>query len=549
MVNALKRSTSAAVAAEDHPVRLQGLGVSQRPGQPVWEGGTAGPSLCVRKDQDVVPAILRELTTGQCPGGLLRPNSPEERLHLPQPVQRRFTLALLEAVCDPWGQPTLQARVDEARVHSAGLVVRRWANGGLQGWRSQLDPATGEELRGWIPFAAEEEETLDPDPELRPPPLGGHPALANRLLPQLSRLRESTSALFLAPPAVASATGRTILYGLVPLTSFEHSELPPPPAAPVDAQTQSDARQALVNLLPYFLREGSARSGPSPSAAQRLQLRAVAAGLETLGPQTSTLVPPDSVSAVIQAVQQLAFHFRVFASPALMAEFERITLDANTAHTCSLAAFLRQAHKVVIAREADASVILPVTWGAISPSQHQRLLALFDQQMQAQLRELSAAEGRFAGTDQLYQVRAFVRLRRPDGCPPRIVWSAPSNPFTIAPWYEPSDTPPLRIELPDLLDPQSLRSLKPNVTFQVPPRLFKLLSNTPEDLLKGKDNKGGQGPDLQWLCGFNIPIITICAFLVLNIVLGLFNLIFWWLFSVKICIPFPRPRPSPPPPP
>jgi hypothetical protein len=128
------------------------------------------------------------------------------------------------------------------------------------------------------------------------------------------------------------------------------------------------------------------------------------------------------------------------------------------------------------------------------------------------------------------------------------VWSGYSNPFTIAPWYQASDGPPLRIELPDVLDPQTLRSLKPNVAFRVPSRLFKLLGNSPEDLLKGTDTQGSGGPDLQWLCGFNIPIITICAFIVLNLFLVLFNLIFWWIFIIKICIPLPRPRASPPPP-
>ena len=45
---------------------------------------------------------------------------------------------------------------------------------------------------------------------------------------------------------------------------------------------------------------------------------------------------------------------------------------------------------------------------------------------------------------------------------------------------------------------------------------------------------------ITWICGFNIPVITICAFIVLNIFLTLFNLIFGWLFFIKICVPFPK---------
>jgi zinc transporter ZupT len=42
------------------------------------------------------------------------------------------------------------------------------------------------------------------------------------------------------------------------------------------------------------------------------------------------------------------------------------------------------------------------------------------------------------------------------------------------------------------------------------------------------------------ICGFSIPIITICAFIVLQIFLSLFHILFWWLPFIRICIPFPR---------
>jgi len=55
------------------------------------------------------------------------------------------------------------------------------------------------------------------------------------------------------------------------------------------------------------------------------------------------------------------------------------------------------------------------------------------------------------------------------------------------------------------------------------------------------EGKGSTGSKLgiQWLCSFSIPLITICAFIVLNIFLQLFNLIFQWLLYIKICIPIP----------
>jgi hypothetical protein len=57
---------------------------------------------------------------------------------------------------------------------------------------------------------------------------------------------------------------------------------------------------------------------------------------------------------------------------------------------------------------------------------------------------------------------------------------------------------------------------------------------------------GGGGLSLDWICGFNIPLITICAFFVLNIFLSLLNIVFFWLPIIKICIPFPAPSSSSP---
>jgi hypothetical protein len=119
----------------------------------------------------------------------------------------------------------------------------------------------------------------------------------------------------------------------------------------------------------------------------------------------------------------------------------------------------------------------------------------------------------------------------------RTVWSEYSEPFVIAPWYEGSGAPPTQIALPDLT-PELLKSLKPNVSFTVPPALQGLLMGNPKDLMEGK--KGGSTLTVGWICSFSLPIITLCAFIVLNIFLTLFDLIFNWMFYIKVCIPFPK---------
>jgi hypothetical protein len=54
----------------------------------------------------------------------------------------------------------------------------------------------------------------------------------------------------------------------------------------------------------------------------------------------------------------------------------------------------------------------------------------------------------------------------------------------------------------------------------------------------GKINDSVEGPGFD--CGgfsLSIPIITICAMIILFIFLNLLNIVFWWLPFVKICFP------------
>ena len=134
-------------------------------------------------------------------------------------------------------------------------------------------------------------------------------------------------------------------------------------------------------------------------------------------------------------------------------------------------------------------------------------------------------------------MRCFIRIKpEHKGCPSRLVWSPYSKEFTIAPWYESAGAPPAIIPLPDLFYRNTLKALRPNVAFVLPPKLAGLLKSDPKKL---RDGEGG-GIDIMWICSFSIPIITICAFIVLNIFLQIFAIIFFWLPFLKICIPFPK---------
>jgi hypothetical protein len=96
------------------------------------------------------------------------------------------------------------------------------------------------------------------------------------------------------------------------------------------------------------------------------------------------------------------------------------------------------------------------------------------------------------------------------------------------------------VPLPDITDPAVRNALKPGVAFEVPQALAKFLNQDLTKVLSGA--KPGDGTDLGFgmLCSFSIPIITICAFVLLSIILALLNIVFWWLPFVKICLPIPK---------
>jgi hypothetical protein len=76
----------------------------------------------------------------------------------------------------------------------------------------------------------------------------------------------------------------------------------------------------------------------------------------------------------------------------------------------------------------------------------------------------------------------------------------------------------------------------------MPPEIANLLKGDAKDLSEGKGSTSG--PNIAWICSFSIPYITICAFIVLNIFLTLFDIIFRWMMYIKICIPIPLPPSS-----
>ena len=539
MVNpTLRKSIRQPIEIHDRPVTLQGLGLSaMAPALPLK--GDQTPTLLKRTDPDFISAILDELQRD----AIFQLNSPLYRSTLTpaatpftlfQPVHRTFYVALLEAVCDSFNIPELQPRLSDRQIHSAGLVVRRIGSSGvIEAWQTEIQPDARRQ-KGWFPLTALTLD-LDPDPVYHKAfQSTGQVELDRQLQATAIARQESVSALYVAPPDLCNHLNRTVLYGVVPVTSNEVSEVPPviPNGAISDA---------INDLLPYYLRSGGKRSEPNFGVALT-EKNAVKKDTK------DTKVQP-----FIDTLRQLKFHFQAFDNTALMTELNQLTVQLRNNATKPLGMLLQEATNTLVDRQ-PGQVELPEQWPEIASDRSQRIFNLLQANLLNRLSEVSAQEGRFEDSDRTYQVRAFIRLHRPTPCPPQIIWSTPSPAFAIAPWYANSDVAPVKVALPDITDFQTLKKLKPSVAFSVPASLFNFLKKQdpdPTKILKDgpKDdsNSDSSGLDIAWICSFNIPIITLCAYIVLNLFLSLFNIIFWWIFMVKICIPIPKFKPKSPP--
>ncbi|KQU77103.1 MULTISPECIES: hypothetical protein [unclassified Rhizobacter] len=501
-------------------------------------GRGAKPAILQRSDEDFLPATLDDLRSAAGRGRLqalaAKARDSKGQLKLFQPIQRQFHIALTEAWCDTPGTP----RVDPARVAGAGMVVRRLdAQGRAEGWMRSKG-----RVRGWLPLSRVGGPDRDPVAAQRLQLGLSGVADIDRQLAGIARLNddslleEHVIAMYLAPPDVCGDAGKTLFYGIVPTISSELSEADAVfEAAPgVDFGPQSDAfRKHLVLAL-----NGEAMALPftgqplspgwfalSQAAGADATLARFVLLLRQLGTEFNLFDGGSEVAALKQALHGIALPLVRRGSEAQ----RHVQADD----------FLARAHAIVLqGGSVPGGAEMPSTWPALPAPVAAALRSALHAAMVARFAAMKGKQGRFDEPAARYVLRAFVRLKADGPCPSRIVWGEASEPFTIAPWYEGAGAAPVQIPLPDPGDKNLMNALKPNVAFVVPPSLQSLLGGATKDILDGKGTSSGLG--LTWICGFNIPIITICAFLVLNIFLTLFNLVFGWLFFMKICLPFPK---------
>jgi hypothetical protein len=553
---------------DTHPVTLRA---------PSFLGGGDAPVVLRLNDQRFVPTLFADLKDPARRAALVDKRIPADDPTLYLPVHRTFNLILAEAVCDVPGKP----RLDPARIDSAGVVIRRrvprrpTGRTGPQRWVRH-----GESVMGWQSVAAQHADD-DPDAARRPRLAAGNAAIEAALArrrPAAAQVSEVVTRMYVAPPDVCAAVGATLLFGVVEAASPERAERPrraAPAAGPAPAETAADPEgdapptytsTEIRSMVPAWL---LARATPAPIPAElagrtfrvhdaggvdllKLEIQYDDAGtwrrLDVPSPWTPMGASLQGSSLTdlrhfLRMLSQLQLQWDVWGSggSALKATLQGTAATLPDGSTPTLDTLLRAAAAVFVLQEEDATVTFPTVWPLVGSQAATAVQAGIQTALEARLEQFVRHEGRFDRPEGRYHLRAFARVRRDDGCPPALFWSGATPEYRVARWFEgaPEGAVIPTIELPTI-DRGFLKNLRPNVTLKVPRSLFNFLqNNAPEEFLGGEARNDTSGPAFMWICGFNISIIFMIAFMLLITFVFLLNIVFWWVAFFRICIPLP----------
>ena len=392
---------------------------------------------------------------------------------------------------------------------------------------------------GWFPRSALD-NCMDPDPAKQPLLYTGQPALDQMLAAKklASTQAEAFTPAFVASPAVCNAADSTYLYAVIPTASSEVStKTPETPGYGSEVTNMLTTLLSCPNHTPIL---------PNVSITQKWMSDEYA---------NSNPIPNGSTFTVFSKTLRIlysvlgAFDGSDGAKP-LLVELNKYNVYTTDLGTVGMGDFYQIAATRLMDYDpftdgAPISLIMPYAWDSTDPA---TILAAIQTRLAARATSVTVPSGRFQDPNRLYRVRVFIRVKgHTPSCPTQLVWSNYSDPFRIAAWHEGGGRVMAPIPLPDPTSKAFRANAKPNCSFAVPSGLMNMMNASTLSGLSsgsGPDPSASGGISLNWICGFNIPIITICAFFVLNIFLILLNLVFWWLPFIKICIPFPIPVPG-----
>ncbi|MFM2068779.1 MAG: hypothetical protein RLZZ584_3688 [Pseudomonadota bacterium] len=521
--------------------------------RPPWFAGK-DETVCLHRylDEQFVPRFIQDAQAGRLQGTLAQgwydadkvgrhKDAPLLRL----PMHRAFYVASVEVACNTFGQPAF----DPARVTSAGLVVRRVP---------PPDPAKGAQTQrwllregealGWQPLPADAGR-IEPDdyrrylargliqPRQPEPPYSGeetHP-----MHPLLVRVRDGAGQL----------RNHTLLWGYLPLGgSYRVAE--PAPLSPSEAAALGSALQAELSW-PYGSR--GARPWQASDSRPVLQGQANLAFQELLEQLLRSRVADehDSDNTPLRVLlQQIRFYPPPVPHPPQ--PYDRYAAPVAGTGNLDLLQWLIGTGDAADAwlsgitnhRTSLSTSRLPWPGGGTAPFD-----LVITAEQAASLRELLASRAQAAmarndlglamprypqGDDDLFELHAFVRWTDDCGCE-RITWAPQGSlKFRVASPLDPDFQRPQAIILPRLDDLK--RGAARGVALLAPKSLADQLRKISPAMPPGSDGPGNRC-QLCWMVSLSIPVVTLCAMIILMILINLLNLIFGWLPWALLALP------------
>jgi hypothetical protein len=512
---------------------------------PVWEGTPRPPApdpMLLRFASDSFMDDLQALLDHK-PASLAALRAPKESfrarpigkddswqspvpplLKLYQPIHGHFYLVAATLVCRIPGFPDHE--VQPAQQEKVSFVVRRLGPAGELAWSA--DPVKG---KGWVSAKARE---LAPYEELHPlAPVNFTVAGGRRrrlfvgLIPTATRdTYKVTRALDPYPARKADNTAidtrptEAVARVVDALASIADLKTPPPDEAAHFALLDlADFLHSHVDASTWSALTGTSRPaspGPVQSLYDRLS-RPVGTTLTLRTAMASALAQTDSITGESAA----AVSFPASLPADLQVAARALVPTGETPRGAAL-------------RQAVVDV-LPAS-GATTASEGLEPSAV-------EVPKLAAVPSIDGESPPRFRLRCVYQRPECRSLHPPLVSEATET-FTFAPFFD-FDAParPIRIPLPVDTSIKDLRKFRKNVSFVISEQLknqmnqVKGLKDAMEGNLAGADSATvGFG----LICSFSIPIITICALIVLMIFLYLLNIVFWWVPFFRLCFPFPK---------
>lgn len=443
-----------------------------------------------------------------------------------QPAHQRFYLVCASLVCERLGLP--DRRIDAAADESAFFVLRRLAPADAGTPVDPKDPATYRE-QGWLSR-------------------NGSAGWSN--LSQAANWTDAEERLPLFPTRFRmDGHPRTVLAGLVPVSSRESWKTESAPPRPDASEGENDPRHDALDRLRRQVLEPPP---PSPPAKQAV----IESGTDDAVRNEATLVflldLQDFLASYLEdvwtAVSGSGSPALPYSQQQLLNELDRVDTDLFGGD----ASWTEAINDAYAARDAVYGVApdaaqQPPDYDLID-STAERIQALFDR-LRAAVDALIEA-----GTDapvsaqnpqpkidpgDYFLIRCVFDRPKCRGLEDPVV-SAPGPVFEMAGFFD-TDAPAraINIRMPDI-SLASLSRYRKGVTMTLNRRLREQMKRF-EDFDFSNPGGGSKGSfGLGMICSFSIPIITIVALILLIAMVFALNIIFWWVPFFRICFPIPK---------